>query len=276
MKKTPTRAQLQAQLAAVVAEANRSGVTIDAFDARGLQADTDVDASQPSPFDMFWQTVNLREALAGFAGETGGLLVADRNFYKASLEKVYREASTYYSLGLTLASPGAPGKALAVKVTTTRPGVTVRTRSSWAAKPAADAAKDRIEMALVTPESRGDFPILVEAGVPKKGGGLGRRLVPFKVLIPTASLTFERTATGRRGSVEILFGAVEDNGSKSPVAVAKVPIEIPEAKWASAQRESFAWAGELKSGKGNIRFVAGARDVPSGRIGLASAAIRVE
>ena len=261
---------------AVVAEANRSGVTIDAFDARGLMVDADASEREPSAFDMFWYTQNLREALAGFADETGGILVADRNFYKAALEKVYREASTYYSLGLTVGAADSKGKVLAVRVTTTRPGVTVRARTTWASKPAEDAAKDRVEMALVTPDARGDFPIRVEAGAPKKGGGLGKRLVPFTVLIPAAGLTFEKTAAGRRASVEVLLGAVEDDGSKSPVAAVKVPIEIPEEKWVSAQREPFSWKGELQSRKGNIRFVAGVRDLLSGRIGLASTSLRVE
>lgn len=261
---------------AVIDEANRSGVTIDAFDARGLMTDVDAGEQQPTVFDMFFYTTNLREALAGFADETGGVLVANRNFYKASLEKVYREASTYYSLGLTLGAPDPKARSLAVKVTTTRKGVTIRARSAWAPKPVEDAAKDRVEMALVTPDARGDFPVRVEAGAPKKGGGMGKRLVPFTVLIPIAGLTFGRTAAGRTADVEVLLAAVEDDGSKSPVGSVRFPVEIPDAKWDAAQRESFAWTGEVKSGKGNLRFVAGVRDVATGRIGLASSSIRVE
>lgn len=262
---------------AVVSEANRSGVTIDSIDARGLSVDADASESEPSPFDAFFTSQNLREALAGLAGETGGVLVENRNFFKASLEKIYREASTYYSLGVTVGGTPPPAKGWSVKVSTTRPGVTVRARSAWAEKPVEEIARDRIEMALVTPDALGDFPVSLQTGSAKKAGGLGgKRLLPFTVRVPATSLTFERTTSGRKASIEILLAAVEDDGSKSPVSTVKVPIEVPEGKWEAALKEAFAYSGEMKTRKGNLRFVAGVRDVPTGRLGLTATAVRVE
>jgi hypothetical protein len=71
---------------AVIAEANRSGITVHALDARSLATDVDASESAPSPVAGFSADANRREALAGLADETGGILVQNRNFFSGALE----------------------------------------------------------------------------------------------------------------------------------------------------------------------------------------------
>ncbi len=76
--------------------------------------------------------------------------------------------------------------------------------------------------------------------------------------------------------VEVTIAAVEDNGARSTIRPERTTLSIPAANWEKAKAEPFVYRGQLKTGKGNLRFVAGVRDVASGRMGLGSTDVRVE
>lgn len=262
---------------AVVAEANRSGVTIDAIDARGITTDgTDASEQSPSPFNAFLTSQNYKEALAGFARETGGVLVTNRNDFKGAMDRIYQEATTYYSIGVTLTNLDPRKKDHKVDVTSTRPGVSVRVRRSYGAKSAEEASRDRMEMALLNPDIKGDFPVELSLGVPKKGGGLGHRLVPYVVQIPIGSLTFLDEGGKKKAAFEVCLAAVQDTGARSGVGVDRKEVLIEPADFERAQKGSYKYTGELKSGTGNLRFVTTVRDLTADRVGIASAPVRVE
>jgi VWFA-related protein len=267
---------VDAELRSVIAEANRAGITIHALDASGIGSDSDASESSPSPFDAFFESQLRKEALSSLADQTGGVLVTNRNEFKPGLDQIYRESSTYYSVGITLTNVDPRKKDLSVKVASTRPGVKIRVRRSYGPKSTAEASRDRMEMALLTPSARGDFDVAFEVGPPKKGGGLGRRLVPFSLRIPVDALTFASDGTTRRATVEVTIAAAEDSGARSGISPSKVPIEIPEGRWDDARKVGFVYNGELKSGKGSLRFVTTVRDVGSDRIAIASQDVRVE
>ena len=260
-----------------IAEANKSGVTIHSLDARGLTTDVDAGESEPPAIDQFLNDVNRREALAGFADETGGALVQNRNTFPSSLDRIYRDSSSYYSLGVTLSNLDPKKKEHSVEVTTTRPGVKLRTRRSYGARTADDAARDRMEMALMTPDARGEFPVTLQTGVPtKKDAGMGRRLVPLEVKIPLSELTFLEEAGKKKAVIEVMLAAVEDTGARSdPEPLRETILLEPDAL---AKKPDAVWivARPAKSRTGNMRFVATVRDIATNRIGVASASIRVE
>ena len=266
------------QYKAVLEAANRAGITINALDARGLASDMDASESDPPAIDPFLANQNRREVIAGFADETGGVLVENRNFFPASLDRIYRESSSYYSVGVTLASLDAKKAVHDVRVTTTRPGVTLRARRGFAPLTAAQASRDRLEMALITPDAGGDFPVSLLTDVPKKGGGLGHRVVPFAVAAPIAALTFLDEGGKKKAVIEIGLAAVEDTGARSdPVTDRREIVVTPESlAAATAGREPFVYRGEFKARKGNMRFVATVRDVATNRVGVGTTSVRVE
>ena len=94
-------------LGKVLARANSSGITIQVFDAKGLVAEGDASESLSPAVNPFFKKQNFRDSMAALAGETGGTLVENRNVFRADLDRVYREASSYYSVGVTLS--GVPG-----------------------------------------------------------------------------------------------------------------------------------------------------------------------
>jgi len=192
------------------------------------------------------------------------------------MDRIYKESSSYYSIGVTLASLDPKKTDHSVSVSTTRPGVTVRTRKTYSPTTAADAARDRLEMALLIPDSQGDFPVAVGVGVPKKGGGLGRRLAPFEVRVPISALTFLEQPDGRRkATVEISLAAIQDNGDRSDPSVDRKEIVLEPARSKEPPR-FYGYEGTLKTRTGNIRFVAAVRDVTANRVGVGSASVRIE
>lgn len=282
---------LRGEFDAVIKEANESGVTFHTIHAAGLDADGDVtetgingvldeegnlfrESLAISPINRFYKDWNFKTPLANLAQETGGTFTANRNTFKDAFDRIYLDSSTYYSAGVTLANIQAKD-AIKVKVTTTRPGVTLRVRNSWAHKTSDEAAKDRVEMALLTPDVKGDFQIGLTLGA-SKPGGLGRRLVPFEVVFPIKDLTFVDEGGKKKAVFDITVAAVEDNGSKSNVVPQRLQLAIPPEEFEKAKTQGYRHSGELKTGKGNFRYIASVRDVASDRIGLASQSVHIE
>ncbi|HYN44191.1 MAG TPA: VWA domain-containing protein [Thermoanaerobaculia bacterium] len=259
----------------VLARANSSGITIQVFDAKGLVAEGDASESLSPAINPFFKKQNFRDSMAALAGETGGTLVENRNVFRSDLDRVYREASSYYSVGVTLS--GVPGTgSRKIDVRTTRPGVDVRARTRFGAKTADEAAVDRVEMALLNPGATGDFPASLQIGALEKKGGIGRRTAAWEVSVPMRELTFREEGGFMKAVAEVTLAAVEDTGARSSIRPEKLTLSIPVAEWAKARDQAFVHRGQLKTGKGNIRFVVGVRDVPSGRMALASSDLRVE
>jgi VWFA-related protein len=268
-------------LAKVISQANSSGITIQVFDAKGLRPEIDATQSFAPTVNPFFKAQNFRDSMAALSAETGGRLVENRNFFAADLDRVYRDASSYYSIGVTLSGVGAPegkkGDALRkVEVRSTRPGVVVRTRTGFAPKTGDSAAVDRVEMALLTPGATGDFPATLRIGALESKGGIGRRTAPYEVLVPMSELTFRDEGSAKTAVIEVTIAAVEDTGARSTIKPEKTKVSIPAESWEKARSEPFVYRGQLKTAKGNLRFVAGVRDVASGRMALASADVRVE
>ncbi|MBK9087870.1 MAG: VWA domain-containing protein [Holophagales bacterium] len=262
-------------LGKVLARANSSGITIQVFDAKGLVAEGDVSEALPAGVNPFFKTQNFRDSMATLAGETGGTLVENRNVFRADLDRVYREASSYYSVGVTLSGVSGPGSRK-VDVRTTRPGVDVRARTGFGAKTADEAAVDRVEMALLTPGATGDFPATLQIGTLEKKGGIGRRTAAWEVSVPMSELTFREEGGLMKAVVEMSLAAVEDTGARSSIKPYKLTLSFPAGDLEKARSQAFVHRDQLKTGKGNIRFVAGVRDVASGRMALASVDLRVE
>jgi hypothetical protein len=91
-----------------------------------------------------------------------------------------------------------------------------------------------------------------------------------------SELTFREEAGVMKAVVEVTLSAVEDTGARSSIKPEKSTLSIPVAEWEKVRDQAFVHRGQLKTGKGNMRFVAAVRDVASGRMALASADLRVE
>jgi VWFA-related protein len=259
---------------AVLAEANESGVTIYTIDARGLTTDVDAGEAEPSELTPFERSSNRREVPAGLAGETGGFLFENRNVFKSAAEQIYRESSTFYSIGVTLANLSKK-ESYSIKVSVSRPGVTVRTRSSFIPRSAEKATRNLVELALVTPDARGDFDVAVSVGLPTSKS-LARRQSPLEAKIPISALTFHDAAGRKEAVFDVAIAAVEDDGSRSDVTVQRKTLSLDPKTWAADQGRFFLYDATVKTRTGNHRFVVTVKDVATNRTGLGSTSVRIE
>ena len=148
-----------------VKEANAAGITMYALDARGLTVDVDAADSAAIPVNRFFTDANRREGMAGFAEETGGQIFENRNSFKGAVDQIVREASSYYSIGVTLSSLPKKKDEHRIDVSTRRPGVVVRTRRSFVPKPPDRACSTGSKWRSSRPTSRGSFPSSSPSGL---------------------------------------------------------------------------------------------------------------
>ena len=258
----------------VLREANQSGVTMYVVDARGLTTDVDAGEAQPYEIAPFERDAYRKEALSGFAAETGGVLFENRNVFKGAMDQVFRETSTFYSIGVTLSN--LPKKEQhSIKVSVNRPGVSVRTRSSFVPRTAGKASLNRMELALLTPDAKGDFDVAVTVG-PSQSAGIGRRLSPLEARIPLSALMFQEVGGRREAVVDVSVAAVEDNGARSDATTIRRTISLDPAQWEKDRDRFYLFATDARSRPGNLRFVVTVKDMTTNRTGLGSASVRIE
>jgi VWFA-related protein len=256
---------------AILRAANRSGVTIDVVDAKGFESELDIELSEMREVGKWIARLNTRDGMATIAETTGGAFVENVSFYERALGEIWRESSDYYSVGVTLPEALPAGKVLKVHLSCSRPGVTLRTRSSVGARSDAEAARDLAESALLAPPPPSAFAVRLELGAPRPDGFLSRRRVtPWRVLVPGGELTFSPDGDRRSAVVEVAFAAIDDSGGRSEVAPERFDISVPAARLAETAGRDLPLSGLLRTRTGRHRIVATVRDVASGRTAVAT------
>ena len=175
-----------------VSTANRSNVSVYAFDARGLRVrspseetklalglardtalseqvggampDEAVPTMAIDPLEMSQDALRLNRqgVLRDLAESTGGFLVAETNDLRPGLERVMADLRAYYEVGYVPPNPKADGRWRAISVKVSRPGVVVRTRRGYYAMPPGAPVVLPYEMALAEALAAQPMPREVE------------------------------------------------------------------------------------------------------------------
>ena len=206
------------------------------------------------------------------ARETGGIALLNTNDFDRGLSRVYQAVSTYYTVGVNLSSLPT-GKYEEVRVEVNRPGVTVRARRGFEARPEMDMIRDRALATMETDLSYNAIPVQLQT----KPATPGRRSIftlPITVLVSAAALTFAPDGDKATAHAEFFIGSVDDKGGRSDVSRQQGSFQIPasEVKGNSLLR----YEAQLQTKKGNYRIVVNVRDAVSGKMGTARANVRVE
>ena len=156
---------------ALVKKANASEVTFYTVDARGLTAEGgnvgDDDPLLSRPGVSFTARQDSQAGLLSLANETGGIALLNTNALARGLERIYQDASTYYSVGVTLTNlPGSGFRS--VRVSVTRPGVVVRARRSFAPRTPSDRASDVAQSALRSNVQYRGIPVSLSIAPPAR------------------------------------------------------------------------------------------------------------
>ncbi|GEM_PF-864487 len=257
---------------AILRAANRSGVTIDVVDAKGFESELDIELAEMREVGKWIARLNTRDGMATIAETTGGAFVENVSFYERALDEIWRESSDYYSVGITLPEALPAGKVLKVHLSCSRPGVTLRTRSSVGARSAAETARDLAESALLAPPPPSAFTVRLELGAPRPDGLLSRRRVtPWRLFVPGGDLTFSPDGERRTAVVEVTLAAIDEAGGRSELAPERFDVSVPAARLAETAGRDLPLSGLLRTRTGRHRIVATVRDVASGRTAVATA-----
>ena len=257
---------------AILRAANRSGVTIDVVDAKGFESELDIELAEMREVGKWIARLNTRDGMATIAETTGGAFVENVSFYERALDEIWRESSDYYSVGVTLPEALPAGKVLKVHLSCSRPGVTLKTRSSVGARSAAETARDLAESALLAPPPPSAFTVRLELGAPRPDGLLSRRRVtPWHLIVPGGDLTFSSAGDPRTAVVEVTLAAIDEAGGRSELAPERFDVSVPAARLAETAGRDLPLSGLLRTRTGRHRIVATVRDVASGRTAVATA-----
>ena len=193
------------------------------------------------------------------------------NDFDRGLSRVYQAVSTYYTVGVNLSSlPTA--KYEEVRVEVSRPGVTVRARRGFEARPEADIIRDRARATMETDLSYSAIPLQLQT----KPATLDKKyyVLPITVLVPASALTFTPEGDKASARAEFFIGSVDDKGGRSEVTRQEGSFQIPAGEVSGSSLLRFE--AQLQTKKGNYRIVVNVRDAVSGKMGTARANVRIE
>lgn len=157
------------------------------------------------------------------AGETGGkILLPGRNRH---LAKVVEDTSSYYWLGFT---HSGDDRRHGLKVELRRPGLKVRSRSSFVPLSREARVAMEVESALLTGQAPGMAKLGVSLGEVHRLGN-HRIELPVTLRIPADELALVPQSGQHVGRLELRIGSLDEYGDRSDVPALPIPIAQPES-----------------------------------------------
>ena len=210
--------------------ANRLGYTVYGVDVPGLRIDFERQGAERIDSDQVGASDRREAAGHGaiefLAQETGGkaILNGPRD---AALAIAHEDTRSYYWLGFT--PPGAADdRRHRIQVEALRPGLSVRSRTSFLAASRSAEAAAMAESALLfggAPSEAGP-QLTVELGQPVPAG---RKVVdvPVEIAIPAAAVTVLQVEGRWAAKLELRLAAVDERGNRSEMPVVPLSFENP-------------------------------------------------
>src|SRR6187549_2397454 len=127
-------ADLVRELAELTRAANRANATFYPIDPRGLVAGQDID-QEVNQLDWNAYLRESQDSLRVLAEQTGGIAVVNQNDFNKALKRIDAETSDYYVIGYYSSNPDPMRRTRRLEVKTTRPNVSVVSRTSYSLRP---------------------------------------------------------------------------------------------------------------------------------------------
>jgi VWFA-related protein len=267
--------QVPERVGAMVQNANSDEITFFTIDATGLTGEG-VGAGNDDPLGnrptVSFQARQDRQAgLQEMALDTGGRALLNTNDFQRGLGRVYEAVSTYYTVGVNLSNLPI-GKYEKVEVEVNRPGMTVRSRRGFAARPETVLVEQRARATMETDLAYTAIPAAIRTAPPTPDKKLYR--LPITVTMPANSLTFVPSGDKATARAAFYIGSIDDKGRMSDITLQETTFEVPADK--ASGTEPLTYAADLQTKKGNYRIVVNVRDLATGKMGTAKANVRVE
>ena len=258
--------------------AQRANVAVYVLDARGLVGDSRFRAENPAaPPEAAGLAERLAATAAGddLAQATGGRLIGGTNDLFGGLSGAADESSAYYLLGYPAQGP-PDGRWHELEVRVNRPGLTVRARRGYLARPASPEASAETERAgvesppeppLALSPDLGDVPLRLSCRALGKGEGGLRVLVALDVGVSALAFTPDAPGRSPSGARALFDVALVSIGRDRPLRedfTQRVTLRSDGA--ARSPWWSFAHEALLPPGATQLRAIV--RDAVTGRTGL--------
>lgn len=245
--------------------ANANRTSFYTVDAAGLRTYSYIDPSNHLPgegahIDQIHFS-NLQSTLQLMADETGGLSIYNTNNFGPMLTRVADDFNNYYSLGY---SPVGTSEGryhhLEVKLDGPRgKGLRVRHREGYRDKPVTTRMADTTLATLHYGYQKNGLGVQLEFGQTRREDD-GQYLVPLRVKIPMAEISFLPQEDFQRGRLRVFVAARDSNGGTAPVQEVPVPIDIPMAEFERAQQQYYQYEISLLMRRGSQVVAVGVRD----------------
>jgi VWFA-related protein len=230
----------QVVLRQTVDRAARANVSFYAVDMRGLQAVVPGgDATQASirgtaaysgaaVAGQFGRLAATQDTLTTLAEDTGGRAFFDANTFGAVFQKVVADTSAYYVLGYSSTNAARDGRYRRIKVSTTRPGISLDYRTGYyASKDFPHLTKadreQQLQDQLLSDLSATDLSAYVSASYFRLPDG--RSFVPLSIAVPGAQLPITVGADKAHATLDVL-GVIRDASGR---AVGRIRDTVPVA-----------------------------------------------
>ncbi|MEO8585050.1 MAG: VWA domain-containing protein [Acidobacteriota bacterium] len=202
--------------------------------------------------------MNERVALDTLADRTGGRFAVGFREIGDLVPHILNDLDFSYSIGVA-ATPGKPGRDLAVDVKTTDRRLTVRARRSVVEKSPENRIKDRVLSNLFRPDTASRLRIALSvkpAPVTKKG----RTTLTLPIQVPIGALALVPSAGGFSGAFSVFVASAAADGSFSDVTQQRRPFEIARAEFAKAKAGHFTYDVPVVLGSPEARVSIGVFD----------------
>ena len=241
-------------------QANAAEVTVYTFDARGARpsmirsaenADIlGVGVASGAPEDSlafeFRRNADLHTPLHDLAVATGGQAVLNTFNLKGAVKQLAADFNAYYSLGFPAPASGL-GDYHRVEVRVKRPGLTVRHRHGFIAKPTEVRVAERARSFLLQGWGSNPMGAKLQFAAPKKRDRGWR--VPVLVRIPASALTLLPQGDRQRGTVNLYVGVRDDEGRQSELTRLTRQVDLPlEPAEGSPEDVGYAFHVDLRTG----------------------------
>jgi VWFA-related protein len=254
---------------ALAAHASAQRVTLYTLQASGLEAGAS-SATDMGPGDRLMQissvarieAENRRGSLTALASGTGGRAILDANDLRPEIARLGDDFSHYYSLGYTPPHAG-DGRDHRIEVKLARPGLRVRHRQVYRAKPPLERVVDRTLAALFLGSGDNPLGVTVQVGdiLPAGPAGSGNSVVPIRLLIPLANIGLSMRGEGYDGKLRVLVTTMSANGGgNSPVRQMEIPLRIPMAGSGATLMQNYLYEMKLQLPPGEHQVAIGVRD----------------
>jgi VWFA-related protein len=167
---------------------------------------------------------NLDEdaTLTSIAGETGGIAFLDAASLEA-FERIVEDTRTYYWIGFTPNWQGDDADHRVVVKTRTR-GLDARSRQSFSDLSRQTEVSMMVESSLLFGSLPGAAPLVATFGAPERAGR-GKVMIPLRIEVPLAELTFLPVQDGWRAEMELHVAVQNEKGETAEIPVMPLTVQ---------------------------------------------------